>query len=358
MKLLTDYMKTEDCAPIFYWLAVCSFLVFSTVILGGAVRLTGSGLSMVDWNLIMGVLPPIGKDGWNQAFVQYQAFPEYQFVNSEMTLSEFKFIYLMEYAHRVLGRVIGLVYFVPFLFFLFTRRLSSTLFARLGLLLLLGALQGGIGWYMVKSGLVDDPHVSQYRLTLHFMTAVVIYALMVRVMVGLLPKKSLADSNGFVLLGTSTLIVLLLMMSSGAMVAGIRAGFIFNTYPLIAGDWIPSQLFAMTPLWKNLFENPVTIQFFHRWFALIVMMFVVLTSVKLIRAGRNAGLKMKVYLGVTLIAVVVFQFFLGVSTLIMRVPVELGVAHQAGAMVLLTVLVVTVSSFLPKFHDGEVDYST
>ena len=318
-------------------------------------RLTGSGLSMVDWNLLMGVIPPIGHADWEQAFFQYQQFPEYKYVNSDMSLSEFQFIYLMEWAHRVLGRFIGIVYFVPFLFFFWTKRLTPGLFTRLVFLLLLGAVQGGVGWYMVKSGLVDDPHVSQYRLTLHFMIAVFIYGYMVRVMVGLRPELQLSLSPGKLSFGIVVVGFLLLMMSSGAMVAGIRAGFIFNTYPMMGESWIPSQLFGLTPLWKNFFENAVTIQFLHRWLAILIWLLTAAFAISVMRTKSLTATKLGVYLGVIVLFAASFQVLLGIATLVMRVPVSLGVMHQGGALVLLTTIVVATASYMPKlYHKPDV----
>ena len=355
MILSTDPISSRDRERIFYWLLVCCIMVFSMVILGGAVRLTGSGLSMVDWNLLMGVIPPTSSADWEQAFFQYQQFPEYKYVNSDMSLSEFQFIYLMEWAHRVLGRLIGIVYFFPFLFFFWTKKLASGLFTRLVFLLLLGAVQGGVGWYMVKSGLVDDPHVSQYRLTLHFMIAVFIYGYMVRVMVGLRPELQLSLSPGKLPLGIVVVSFLLLMMSSGAMVAGIRAGFIFNTYPMMGESWVPDQLFGLTPLWKNFFENAITIQFVHRWLAIIVWLLTTVFAVLLMRTKSLGATKLGGYLGAIILFVVSCQVLLGIATLVMRVPVALGVMHQGGALILLTSVVVAAASFMPKlFHQPDV----
>ncbi len=332
---------------IFTWLCGCAALIFCMVVLGGTVRLTGSGLSMVDWHLLMGAIPPIGENAWTRAFEQYQQFPEYRLVNSDMLLSEFKFIYLMEYAHRLLGRLIGVVFVFPFAFFLFAGRVSTRLFPRLCFLMLLGALQGGMGWYMVKSGLVDDPQVSQYRLTLHFMLAALIYAYMIRVIIGLSPNLRLPQVSGLKYLSLVVLASLLVMMITGGLVAGTKAGFIFNTFPLMANQWVPDQIFDLSPIWINMTENPVAIQFVHRWLAIFVFLVISLCGFLLVRLNAS---KLATALGIALILMVFLQVILGILTLVMRVPLHLGVAHQGGAFLLLTLVSVVVSAFFQKLH--------
>ena len=336
-------MTNQSRRMVIIWLCVCAVLVFTMVLLGGAVRLTGSGLSMVDWKPLMGVFPPVSEIAWTQVFTQYQQFPEYKIVNSQMNLEQFKFIYLMEYSHRNLGRLIGLAFFLPFIYFLVSRKLSPSLTPKLWLLFAMGAVQGGIGWYMVKSGLVDDPRVSQYRLVIHLITAVIIYAYMIRVLIGLLPGLHIAWTGvrnfGLVLLG-----VILIMIASGGFVAGTHAGFIYNTFPLMGGVWVPAQLDALSPLWRNIFENPVTIQFVHRVLALIVLVLVLTYALILITRRRS---EQDVLVGTGLLIAVVLQVCLGIFTLISGVPAVLGVAHQAGALILLTVTVISVSSALP-----------
>ena len=332
------------------WLSVCCLLVFAMVLLGGAVRLTGSGLSMVDWQPILGVIPPIGEEAWRLAFEKYQQFPEFKLLNSDMTVQEFKLIFSMEYAHRILGRLIGIVFFIPFLIFFITDRIGLGLKIRLVILLFLGAMQGGIGWYMVKSGLIDQPAVSQYRLALHLVVAVIIYAGMIRLISGLLLKRNAhqADNQRDVL-GWITIATVLLMICSGAFVAGTHAGFIYNTYPTMGGAWLPDQLFSMTPLWKNLFENPVTIQFFHRVMAL-VSVFVVICYV-----GRLCSTKHRrqrpIILPLMILSALFIQVSLGIATLLLSVPVFLGVAHQAGALLLFGILVFTVTVRMPALLD-------
>ena len=334
------------------WLSLCCLLVFSLVVLGGAVRLTGSGLSMVDWQPLRGAIPPLDQSQWQQVFENYRQFPEFKLVNPDMTLSGFKFIFWMEYAHRLLGRVTGVVFLLPFLFFLWTRAVSPAVAGRLWLLFFLGGAQGLLGWYMVQSGLVDDPRVSHYRLIPHFILAVIIYAEMLRIVAGLCrPLPAVHDATTRTLstktpatktLGTVTLAVILLMMLSGALVAGTHAGLGNNTWPKMGTLWIPDQLLVLHPWWLNFLENTVTIQFIHRWLAIIVLLTAGTFALRLIRTGARP------FTGYTLLAVALGQTALGITTLVLRVPTVLGVAHQAGAMLLLSLTVIALAGYLPS----------
>ncbi len=339
-------MTRQDRKLVACWLVACAVLVFAMVLLGGAVRLTGSGLSMVDWRPITGSIPPLNERAWNQAFEEYRQFPEYQRVNHSITLTEFRFIYLMEFAHRLAGRIIGLVFFAPFLVFLYLKKIPVGLAVELWLLFLVGAIQGVMGWYMVKSGLVDIPAVSHYRLTAHLVIAVVIYAYMVRIIVGLhskrLPRSKPAARLGPVLLG-----MILLMVSSGGFVAGTHAGFIYNTFPMMGEQWIPDQILALSPGWKNAFENPVTIQFIHRCLAAALLVLTVWYAAML--AGHRHYMTRGCAVAVFLAGAA--QVTLGIAVLLLKVPVALGVAHQAGALILLTAVLVAVFSGYPPLCD-------
>ena len=343
-------MTHRDRKQVTCWLITCAALVFAMVLLGGAVRLTGSGLSMVDWQPIMGSIPPLTEQAWDRAFAQYRQFPEYKLVNHSITLAEFRFIYLMEFAHRLAGRMIGLVFLIPFLIFLFLRKIPAALAFRLWLLFLLGAMQGVMGWYMVRSGLVDIPAVSPYRLTAHLIIAVIIYAYMVRIVVGLhstnLPRSRSATRLGPVLPG-----MILLMIGSGGFVAGARAGFIYNTFPMMDGQWIPARILALSPVWKNVFENPVTIQFAHRCLALALLILIICYAGALVR-HRNSLLR---GCAIAIFLAGMIQVMLGIATLLLKAPVALGVAHQAGALVLLTVALIAVFSGYPRICDVRQD---
>ena len=335
-----------DQAPngIIIWLWACCLLVFALVVLGGAVRLTGSGLSMVDWQPLGGVIPPLDEAQWRQAFDRYRQFPEFQLVNPDMTVAGFRFIFGMEYAHRLLGRVVGLVFLLPFLFFLARKMIPRSVVGPLWGLFFLGGAQGLLGWYMVKSGLADDPAVSPHRLLAHFMLAVVIYAGLLRVAVGLglPPRRDAPPSTGIT--GWIALAMILLMMASGALVAGTRAGYIYNTWPTMGGLWMPEQLLGMQPWWRNFVENPVTIQFVHRWLAAAVLTAVGVYAIRLLRAAGPAWAGGLAWGGAALLVLVSAQITLGIATLILRVPTALGVAHQAGALLLLTATVIALTA--------------
>jgi cytochrome c oxidase assembly protein subunit 15 len=317
------------------WLAVCCILVFSMIILGGVTRLTHSGLSMVDWDPIMGVIPPLNETDWRDTFERYKAFPEYQIVNKGMTLEEFKRIFYYEYAHRVLGRSIGLVFLVPFLVFLVSGMLNRPQVLKLSFLLLLGGAQGLLGWYMVKSGLIDVPRVSAYRLTAHLMLAVFILGYMLWLLFDLGRRTTRPPVTGAVnRFAWLVLAAVAVMIASGGFVAGTRAGFAFNTFPLMHGRWVPEGLWAMQPLWTNLFENVATVQFFHRGLAAIVTLLIAGFWL----AARRSADEVK-GASTALLMVLIIQLTLGVSTLLYSVPVSLAAVHQGGALVLFCIAV-------------------
>jgi cytochrome c oxidase assembly protein subunit 15 len=330
-------MTENDNKAIAIWLLVCCAMIFAMVVLGGVTRLTGSGLSMVRWEPVTGIFPPMSEAEWQQEFAHYQASPEYQKINVGMDLTGFKRIYWFEFAHRLLGRAIGVVFLLPFLYFLLRRKIERPLIPRLGFMFVLGGLQGLLGWYMVKSGLVDDPHVSQYRLTAHLAAAIVIYAYMFWVALDLLTVRQRSGPGGrHTLLGPYALVtagLIFLTILSGGFVAGTKAGFAYNTFPLMDGRWIPEGLFALSPLYRNLFENIATVQFDHRLLAILTLIAVTVfwwaaTRVPMARRARLAAH--------LLFAMVLIQVTLGISTLLLHVPVSLAAAHQAGALALFT----------------------
>ncbi len=332
----TDKLHDRQIAV---WLLVCCAMVFFMVILGGVTRLTGSGLSMVQWNPIFGVVPPLDQQAWETVFELYKQSPEYQKINIGMDLAGFKQIYWFEYAHRLLGRTIGMVFLIPFLFFLAKGRLHRPLIPRLAALFVLGGLQGLLGWYMVKSGLVDNPHVSQYRLTAHLALALVIYAYMFWIALGLLPEKqrdtAQARAPGLRLFAGLLGIMVFITAISGGFVAGLKAGHAYNTFPLMDGHWIPEVIFIQEPVWRNFFENIATVQFNHR--VLAIMTFIGVLSLWLY--GRRLALSRQTRAGLHLLLLVgVSQLALGISTLLLHVPTALAATHQGGALLLLTVI--------------------
>ena len=326
------------------WLVVCGILVFCMIIVGGATRLTHSGLSIVEWEPIVGTIPPLNDTDWNQVFDEYKGSPEYQLINFGMSLDEFKVIFWWEYFHRLLGRLIGFVFFVPFLFFLLTRRLSAGLTGRLLGIFALGGLQGGMGWYMVASGLVDEPNVSQYRLTAHLGIAFLIFgAITWTAMSVLYPSRTNLSVPVRSMYKTSVAVsaTLFLMVLSGGFVAGLQAGLIYNTFPLMGNSFIPPNLFALTPFWTNFFDNMTTVQFDHRIIAYILAIMIPIFWFKLRR--RDVSNRTKT-LSNLLLGLLALQIVLGIATLIYHVPTVLGVAHQAiGSLLFITSLAVTQS---------------
>lgn len=326
------------------WLLIVAALIFAMVVLGGVTRLTHSGLSMVEWRPLTGWLPPFGEAAWQAEFEHYKQYPEYQKINLGMALAEFKGIFRFEYAHRVLGRLIGIAFALPFLYFLLRRRLEPGLTPKLVVMLVLGGLQGLLGWYMVMSGLVDRPDVSQYRLTAHLGLAVVVYGYILWTALGLLfaPEGAPAGLRRAMFL-VATLVFL--VMLSGGLVAGLDAGFSYNTFPLMNGDWVAAEAFSEEPWLRDLFENRASVQFEHRLLALVAALAVAALwiAARPARLGRRAGLAVH-----ALLAALVAQVTLGVLTLIYVVPVALAAAHQAGAMVLISVAVVAAQAMGPR----------
>jgi len=314
------------------WLLICCALVFGIVVVGGATRLTQSGLSIVEWQPLVGTVPPLTDADWQEIFQKYRHTPQYQKVNQGMALEAFKPIFWWEYFHRLLGRAIGVAFFVPLVWFALRRKLDRALVWRLGGIFALGALQGVVGWYMVKSGLVDDPRVSQYRLTLHLGLAFAIFAAMFWTALGLLaPSTVPADRSRKRLrrfaLGLSALVFV--MVLSGGFVAGIRAGFAYNTFPLMNGHIVPPEYLLLEPWWRNLFNNMATVQFNHRGIAWLL--FLLVPGFWL--ASRRVSLAPRARLACnTLPIVLALQITLGISTLLLVVPVPLAAAHQAGAL--------------------------
>ncbi len=310
------------------WLYIVAALVFAMVIVGGATRLTDSGLSITEWKPILGAIPPLGENDWNEAFRKYQAIPEYHLVNKGMDLEAFKFIYWWEWSHRFLGRFIGVAFFIPFVLFAATRRIERSAMPRLLGLFVLGGLQGLLGWYMVKSGLVDRVDVSQYRLAAHLTLALSIYAAILWTALGYgkSPRKVLDSPGGKYALGIVGLV--LLQIAIGGFVAGLKAGLNYNTWPLMANAVVPSGLGMLSPWWVNLFENALTVQFVHRLVAYMLF------GVVLGHAWRQRTATAKVLLGSVLM-----QAILGICTLLWHVPISLALVHQGGALVVLAAAV-------------------
>ncbi|MEL7043522.1 MAG: COX15/CtaA family protein [Pseudomonadota bacterium] len=324
------------------WLLCCAVVIYGMILLGGVTRLTESGLSMVEWRPIMGAWPPIGESAWQEVFDKYRQFPEYQKINQGMSLGEFKVIFMYEYLHRVLGRVIGLLFIVPLAFFAVRGVVRPGLMPRLALLFFLGGCQGLLGWYMVKSGLVDRPSVSQYRLTAHLGLAVALYAAIVWQVLRLWPRSaapSRVTSPRHLAIATLLLALVYLMILSGGLVAGTDAGYSYPTWPSMGEGFLPPGLYASTPAWQAAFEDVTTIQFNHRLFAYLLFFLVGGFGLHLLIRGRDRPLRVA---GAAVMFVLLLQLTLGISTLLSRVAVPVAAAHQGGAIALLTVMIVTV----------------
>jgi cytochrome c oxidase assembly protein subunit 15 len=316
------------------WLLSVAALVFCMIVVGGAVRLTDSGLSITEWQPLLGAIPPLNEADWQAAFEKYKAIPEYSVVNAGMSLAAFKQIYWWEWAHRFLGRFIGIAFAVPFLAFWAMGALRKGAPLKLAGVLALGGLQGAIGWYMVKSGLVDRIDVSQYRLALHLLTAFGILALLVWLSLDLAPAQRPARldtvSTAQRRIGVGLFMLVFVQAGLGALVAGLKAGLTYNTWPLMDGKLVPDGLATLSPWYLNLFENVTTVQFDHRMVAYALVALALAHVVALIqtaddeRVVGSAGL-----LSVCLLV----QMLLGILTLLFGVPLWLGLAHQGGAAV-------------------------
>jgi cytochrome c oxidase assembly protein subunit 15 len=318
------------------WLLVVCALIFVMVVLGGVTRLTHSGLSMVEWQPLMGAIPPLTHADWQALFEKYQLTPEYQKVNVGMDLAGFQKIFWLEYFHRLLGRLIGLAFLLPFVYFLVRKQIERALAPRLWLLFALGASQGLLGWLMVASGLVDVPRVSPYRLTAHLGLAILIYAATLWVALGLLTPKPQAAGSVATLrrFGRAVTGLVFLMILTGGFVAGTHAGFAFNDWPFMHGRLVPQGLYALEPWWVNLFENLATVQFNHRLVAYLLCLVIPAYWFMARRQDLAAGTRRLFNL---LLAMLAIQVTLGIATLINFVPVSLAAAHQAGALLLFTI---------------------
>jgi cytochrome c oxidase assembly protein subunit 15 len=324
-----------------WWLLSIAALIAVMVLVGGATRLTESGLSIVEWKPVTGTMPPLTQQQWTAAFEGYKAIPQYRELNAGMTLAEFKTIFWWEWSHRLLGRVIGVAYLLPFLWFLWRGAVSTDLKRRLWLIFGLGALQGAVGWWMVASGLTLRVEVSQYRLATHLMLALLIFAAIVWTLRRIGDRPSPATSQRLKITSVVLLILTFVQLYFGALVAGLRAGRVYNTWPAIDGALIPSaaRLFFEEPWWRNLFDNTLTVQFEHRMTAYLLFALAVLHALDAVRsrAGTSA-----VNGALWLAAAITLQAALGILTLLHQVPILLALAHQAVAIAVLTLAIFQV----------------
>jgi cytochrome c oxidase assembly protein subunit 15 len=313
-------------------------LIFLMVVVGGITRLTLSGLSITEWKPVIGIVPPLSAADWSAEFARYQQIPEYRAIHFAMSLDEFRGIYYWEYLHRLLGRLIGVAFAVPFFWFLARRRLPRRLAPPLAGILLLGFLQGALGWYMVESGLADRIEVSQYRLTAHLALALAIYAAILWTALGIVRGSQLQEpSPGWRRAAEAVLALVALTIMAGGFVAGTRAGLTYNTFPLMDGRLVPPGYAQLHPLWLNWFENIAAVQFDHRALAVATTIAVFLLWAAGLRAILPKPARKALY---ALLAAAVLQVALGISTLLLVVPIPLAAAHQAGAVLLLTAAIV------------------
>ena len=334
----------KDNKKVIYWLLTGCVLIFIMVVVGGITRLTHSGLSISNYKLISGTIPPMNDVEWQEAFNLYKQYPEYQKLNNHFSLQDFKDIYFWEWLHRVIGRFIGMVFFLPFLYFLITKQLTKPTIKKSIVLLVLGGFQGFLGWYMVKSGLVENPDVSHYRLSAHLTTAFITFAYTFWVALDLMfPSKKEINKN-FKKLIQFSLALLILQIIYGAFVAGLDAGFIHNHWPMMSeGKFMHETVYIeQNPVYKNFIEGKSGVQFVHRILAYLVVFMVFLIFKKSRNLERTTYQNKAIQ---SLLFLVGLQFILGVFTIILQVPVWLGVAHQIGAFFLLSAMTFTLHRF-------------
>ncbi len=329
-----DTVARENPRAVGRWLVAFAVMIFAIIVVGGATRLTESGLSITEWKPVSGVIPPMTEAAWAGEFAKYQQIPQYEHINATMTLSEFRVIYLWEYVHRLIARLVGLAFVIPLLWFRYRGILPRKARAPVYVLLVLLMIQAAMGWWMVSSGLSVRTEVSQYRLALHLVSAMIILALTVWTAADLLePRPARARTLRWQLRSLDSFLALIFVTAgSGALVAGMRAGKIYNTFPLMAGRLVPPGYGQLSPAWLNVFENPAAVQFNHRLLATTTFVIaVVLWAVMRHTTNQRLAARMKLVLYAALL-----QLSLGIATLLLAVPVALGVAHQAGGVLLMT----------------------
>ncbi|MBM7483023.1 MULTISPECIES: COX15/CtaA family protein [Bradyrhizobium] len=344
--MTTNSAPSEPYRAVRWWLISVAALIALMVLVGGATRLTESGLSIVEWKPVTGSVPPLSEAQWTAAFEAYKTIPQYRELNAGMSLSEFKEIFWWEWSHRLLGRFIGVAYLLPFLFFLWRGGLSGELKRRLWLLFGLGGLQGAVGWWMVASGLSERVEVSQYRLATHLMLALVIFAGIVWTVRRLAGRPQIAASSRLRFTSALLLAVTFIQIYFGALVAGLRAGRAYNTWPQIDGAFIPSaeRLWFETPWWRNMFDNVLTVQFEHRMTAYALFALAALHAFDAVRSRAGSAASG----ALLLLGAVSLQGVLGILTLLNQVPIDLALAHQAVAIVVLTLAVMQTERLAPR----------
>ncbi len=331
----------RDRRALALWLGLCCLTLWLLVMIGGATRLTESGLSIVDWKPVSGVLPPLGAAAWQQEFARYQDSQQYQLVNHGMSLADFKRIFWFEYLHRLLARVLGALYALPLLWFAWRRQIPAGFGRPLLIVLGLGAMQGYLGWYMVQSGLVDIPRVSSYRLAAHLSLALLIFGSMWWLALELIRPRQRGGQRDRWLWALLALLTATIVY--GAFVAGLRAGMYYNSFPRMGEYWVPPGMLALQPLWSNLFENPVSVQFIHRCLALLTVGCIL----ALAWMRRNRGTPDQRRALHLLVVAALLQLSLGIATILLGVPVLVATLHQGGAVLLLAALLLCLQRGKP-----------
>lgn len=326
----------KDYRLIVTWLVTGCILIAAMVVIGGITRLTQSGLSIVEWDLIKGTVAPTSEAGWQEMFEKYKESPQFKLINHDFTLEDFKSIFWWEYIHRLLGRIIGVIFIIPFIIFLFRRSIPNDLLPKLIIIFLLGALQGALGWFMVKSGLVNEPRVSHYRLAAHLLTAFITFGYTMHVALSLTRLERFSVRSPIKNWFTFTFVLLCLQIIYGAFVAGTRAGYLFNSWPKMNGSWIHEAVpYAFSNLGlAALTESPAAIQFIHRTLAIIVFLLFIWLVILAYKKAKSL-----VRLSWTILGLGILQLLLGIYTLVLAVPVSLGVFHQLGAFLLFATFV-------------------
>jgi cytochrome c oxidase assembly protein subunit 15 len=344
--------QAPDNRAVRWWLLSVAVLIAIMVLVGGATRLTESGLSIVEWKPVIGTLPPLNQEQWTQAFEAYKAIPQYRELNAGMNLAEFKTIFWWEWSHRLLGRVIGVAYLLPFLWFMSRGALGAELRRRLWLIFGLGALQGAVGWWMVASGLSHRVEVSQYRLATHLVLAFLIFAAIVWTLRRLSDRTPSAVSSRLKITSVALVVLTFVQFYLGALVAGLRAGRVYNTWPDIDGALVPSaaRLFFETPWWRNLFDNTLMVQFEHRMAAYLLFALAVLHALDAVRSRAGTA---AVNGALWLLAAITLQATLGILTLLNHVPIALALAHQAVAIAVLTLAIFQAERLAVRQSESE-----
>tara|TARA_A100001015_G_scaffold304275_1_gene395233 strand:- start:3662 stop:4714 length:1053 start_codon:yes stop_codon:yes gene_type:complete len=349
---MNNQKTTEYYNPIIYiWLLTITAMVLGIIIIGGLTRLTNSGLSMTDWRPLMGIIPPLSYDSWQKVFEMYKVTPEFKIVNKNMTLNEFKYIFWWEWFHRIFARMIGLVFLIPLVYFIIKNYITTTLYTRLSIVFIFGIFQAFVGWWMVKSGLTENPYVSAYRLTFHLLNALVIFSMLLWISmdykhstkINFISKPFTGDF--YILI---SIILIFITIASGGFMAGTNSGQSFNTFPLMNGKFFPDDYYLEDYGVFNIFENTIAINFNHRWISILVFFYILVICFKFIKFNNQNISSFLVYL---VLFFLILQVFLGIFTLLSNVYLPLASLHQTNSIFLLSILLISYHQY--KFRKAK-----